>query len=244
MQALVHVDVEDLRAGLDLLARDGERAGIVAGGDQLAEPRRAGDVGALADVDEGNVGGQGERLEAGQAHQRRNVRDLARRNAAHRLGDRADVVGRRAAAAADDVDEAGAREFADLGRHRVGALVVDAEFVGQAGVRIGAGQRVGDGGDFGQMRAHRRRAERAVEPDREGPGMAHRMPERVGVWPDRVRPERSVMVPEIMIGRRRPRCRKSSSQAKIAALAFSVSKMVSIRMRSAPPSIRPDNCSP
>ena len=50
--ALVHVDVDDLRAGLDLLAGDGERRGVVAGLDQVAEPRRAGDVGALADVDE------------------------------------------------------------------------------------------------------------------------------------------------------------------------------------------------
>ena len=65
----------------------------------------------------------------------------------------------------------------------------------------------------------------------------------VGVWPDRVRPERSVMVPEIISGRRTPFSAKTSSTAKIAALAFSVSKMVSIRMRSAPPSIRPWICS-
>ena len=56
-QALVHVDVDDLGAVLDLVARDVERRGVVAGGDQLAEARRAGDVGALADVDEGDVAG-------------------------------------------------------------------------------------------------------------------------------------------------------------------------------------------
>ena len=66
----------------------------------------------------------------------------------------------------------------------------------------------------------------------------------VGVWPDSVRPERSVIVPETMIGRRMPFSRKISSQAKIAALAFSVSKIVSIRMMSAPPSISPRSCSP
>lgn len=54
-QALVHVDVDDLRAVGDLIAGDIERCGIVAGGDQLAELGRAGDVGALADIDEGNV---------------------------------------------------------------------------------------------------------------------------------------------------------------------------------------------
>ena len=36
-QALVHVDVEDLRAVLDLLARDAQRRRIVVGLDQLAE---------------------------------------------------------------------------------------------------------------------------------------------------------------------------------------------------------------
>ena len=50
--ALVHVDVDDLRADLDLLAGDRQRGVVVAGLDQVAEPRRAGDVGALADVDE------------------------------------------------------------------------------------------------------------------------------------------------------------------------------------------------
>ena len=52
-QALVHVDVDDLRAGLDLLARDLDGGGVVAVQDQLLEARRPGDVGPLADVDEG-----------------------------------------------------------------------------------------------------------------------------------------------------------------------------------------------
>ena len=54
-QALIHVDVDDLRAVLDLVARHVERSGVVAGRDQLPEFGRAGDVGALADIDEGNV---------------------------------------------------------------------------------------------------------------------------------------------------------------------------------------------
>src|SRR5690606_33309911 len=50
--ALVHVDVDDLGAVFHLLARDGERRLVVLRLDQLAEFRRAGDVGALADIDE------------------------------------------------------------------------------------------------------------------------------------------------------------------------------------------------
>ncbi|MEY9779595.1 hypothetical protein ABIA23_000997 [Sinorhizobium fredii] len=65
----------------------------------------------------------------------------------------------------------------------------------------------------------------------------------VGVWPERVRPERSVIVPEIITGRWIFFSAKTSCVAKIAALAFSVSKIVSIRMMSAPPSIRPRSCS-
>src|SRR3546814_2102599 len=58
-QPFVHVDVDDLRAIFDLLARDLDRRGIIVGEDQLLERRGACDVGALADVDEGGGGGGG-----------------------------------------------------------------------------------------------------------------------------------------------------------------------------------------
>ncbi len=58
-QAFVHVDVDHLRAVLDLLARDFDRLGIIARHDQLLERRRSGDVGALADIDEIGRGGGG-----------------------------------------------------------------------------------------------------------------------------------------------------------------------------------------
>ena len=61
-QALVHVDVDDLGAVVDLVARDLEGGVVVAAGDQLAERRRSGDVGALADVDERDVAAERERL--------------------------------------------------------------------------------------------------------------------------------------------------------------------------------------
>jgi hypothetical protein len=50
-QALVHVDVDDGGAGLDLLARDRQGGGIVAVDDQLLELGRAGDVRAFTDVE-------------------------------------------------------------------------------------------------------------------------------------------------------------------------------------------------
>ena len=47
------------------------------------------------------------------------------------------------------------------------------------------------------------------------------------------------MVPLMMTGSRKPSSSKSASTAKMAALALSVSKMVSMSRRSAPPSTRP-----
>ena len=98
-------------------------------------------------------------------------------------GDRRDMIGRGAAAAADDVDEAGLREFADQPGHEFRAFVIRAEFVGQAGIGIGADQRVGDAADIGDMRAQILGAERAVEADGDRLGVAHRIPERLGQLP-------------------------------------------------------------
>ena len=69
-------------------------------------------------------------------------------------------------------------EGARSARPSVRGFVIEAEGVGQAGVGIGADQRIGDAGDFLEMLAHGARAERAIEADGERPRMAHRMPER------------------------------------------------------------------
>ena len=63
------------------------------------------------------------------------------------------------------------------------------------------------------------------------------------VWPERLRPERSVIVTEAMTGRRVPRTSNARSTPARAAFAFRVSKAVSTRRRSAPPSRRPSACS-
>ena len=112
-----------------------------------------------------------------------------------------------------DIDEAGGGEFADELRHIFRALVIEAEFIGQAGVGEGADARVGDAADLGDMLAHLARAERAVEADRERLRVRERIPEGAAVWPESVRPDRSVIVPEIMIGKRVPTSSKASSSA-------------------------------
>lgn len=148
-----------------LVAGDLQCRGVVAGGHQLAEFRRASDVGALADIDERNFRRQLEGFEAGQTQARLDLGYDARLVGCHGLGDRGDMVRRGAAAAADDVDEAGFGEFADQPGHEFRALVIGAEFIGQAGIRIGADQRIGDAADIRDMRAQILGAERAVEAD-------------------------------------------------------------------------------
>ena len=63
------------------------------------------------------------------------------------------------------------------------------------------------------------------------------------VWPDRVRPLRSVIVTDSIRGSSLPCSSNTCRTAPIAALALSVSKIVSTSSRSHPPSIRARACS-
>ena len=155
-----------------------------------------------------------------------------------------DVLGRGAAAAADDVDQPGCGELAEQLGHVLRALVVAAELVRQAGVRIGADERVGDAASSAIWARISSAPSAQLRPTENGAAWRTEFQNAAGVWPESVRPERSVMVPEIMTGTRSPRSSHDFVIAKIAALALSVSKMVSISSRSAPPSIRPRTCSP
>src|SRR5207248_6046436 len=103
-QALVHVDVDDVGAGFDLFAGDGERFLVAAVLDEPGEFPRAGDVGPLADHDEVRFGPDHQRLVAAVGRPGRQVRDLPGRDALDRQGDGVDPLRRGAAAAADDVD--------------------------------------------------------------------------------------------------------------------------------------------
>ncbi len=63
------------------------------------------------------------------------------------------------------------------------------------------------------------------------------------VWPERVRPDASVIVPEMTIGTRSASASNAAWMPKIAAFALSVSKMVSTTSRSAPPATSPSAAS-
>ena len=149
----------------------------VVGLDQPAEARRARDVRPLADHDERGVLGEGERLEPAEARDRTVLGNPARRDAADRRGNRACVVGRRPATAADDVDEPALGELSKEGAGRVRPFVVAAESIGQARIRVGARVAVGEAGELLHVVAHLTRAQRAVDPDDQGSGVLDRSPE-------------------------------------------------------------------
>ena len=132
----VHVDVEQVGAAADLVERDVERLLEVVALDQPAEARGPGDVRALADEDEARVGLDGERLEAAEHGLALELRDPPRRQAADRGGDRLHVLRRRPATAADDVDETVLCELAQVAARVARLLVVEAELVREAGVRV------------------------------------------------------------------------------------------------------------
>ena len=166
--ALVHVHVEDVGAAPHLVDRDLHGRAEVTGLDQPREPGGARHVRALPDHLEVAVGPNRQRLEAAELSQTGQFGDDADGRTAHGLRDGRNVVRCRAAAAADDVQETGVGELAeDRGRGRR-LLVVLAECIGQARVRITRNARGRNRSQIRQIRAHLRGTERAVDPDTEG----------------------------------------------------------------------------
>jgi hypothetical protein len=114
-----------------------------------------------------------------------------RRQAFDALRNLRDVIRRRAAAAADDVDEPAGGEFTKVPAGVARPLVVLAEGVGQAGVRIAADMAAGDSRQLGEVGTHVARAQRAVDAHAERPGVGDRHPERIDGLP-RERPAAAI----------------------------------------------------
>src|SRR5690606_26313162 len=160
---LVHVHVDELRAVLDLLQGDGEGFLVIVLLDQAGEALGARDVRALADVHEVGFGPDDERLQTTQPQIRLLVEDAARPMPLGGVGDRADVLRGRPATASYDVHEALPREFVELFGHELGRLVVAAEFVGKAGIRVQARVDRRRAGELLDERSHLFGAERTVK---------------------------------------------------------------------------------
>ena len=128
--ALVHVDVDDLRAVLHLLPRHFQGLDVVAALDQSAEPGGACDVRTFADIDEQRVRGDFKGFEAAESQVSRPHRRPAWFQVPDAAGDLANVGRRGAAAPSHHVDHAPPGEVLDDVCHRFRRLIVFAEFVG------------------------------------------------------------------------------------------------------------------
>jgi hypothetical protein len=153
---------------------------VAAFEDHAGEGFRAGDVGALADIDEQAVGADVAGLESREAQAMVGAGGSSlwrggRPSSA--AGDGADVIGRGAAAAAGDVDQARVRPVADLGSHGFRRFVVAAEGVRQAGVGMHRDQAVGQLREFFEVGPQVLGAQRAVEAEGQRPRVAQRVPE-------------------------------------------------------------------
>ncbi len=133
---LIHIDVDHLGAALDLLQGDFECSGVILFHDQTLELGRAGNVTALTHVDEQGVLGDVEGFQARQATGRRNVGQRPRGVRGHGIGNRFDVLRCGTTATTDNVHQTAGRKLFDDGNHFLGGLIVFAELIGQAGVRV------------------------------------------------------------------------------------------------------------
>ena len=192
-QVGVHVHVEDVRAAAHLLERDVDGAGEVAGLDEPPEARRAGDVRALADHHEARVRPDLERLEPAEARMARGAATTRGDRPSDGGDDRPDVVGRRAAAAADDVHEPVAGELAQVAARVRRLLVVEPQLVREAGVRVAR--------DLGRRDARERSSTNGrisfapseqLTPTMNGFACSTDDQNASTVWPERLRPLRSI----------------------------------------------------
>ena len=177
-QALVHVDVDHLRAVVDLLACNVDCGFVVVLEHQSGESSRPGHIGSLANIHEQTVGVDSKRLEPTQARCRRKVGNRAWGHPLNHLREGFDMCGGRSATATDDIQGAVTGETPQDGGHALGCFVVATQFVGQAGVGVSRHEGRRHTPQVTNVGCQGVRAEGTVEPHDERFGVSDRIPER------------------------------------------------------------------
>src|SRR5690606_9613158 len=177
--AFVHVDVDNLGAAFDLLARHTQRFIVVFFNNQPLEFGRAGDVGTLTDVNKQAVFIEVKRLQTGQPTGRTNSRNNPRLMILYRFGHGFDVRWSGATAAANNVQETGGGKFFHNHRHVSGRLIVLAEFIRKTGVRVRGNIGIDLIRQLFNVRTQLFSTQRAVQADRQRAGVGDGVPERL-----------------------------------------------------------------
>ena len=147
---LVQVDVDDLGAVLHLLAGHTQGGLVLLLHDQPLEAGGAGDVGALAHVQEQALGADIAGLQSRQAALYWVLGDLAWWNLRYGVGNCLDEVRRGTTTATDDVEKTALSPLFDQPCHILWGVVVTrgGQRVGQAGIGVGGDESLGDIGEL------------------------------------------------------------------------------------------------
>ena len=165
--SLIHIDVDDLGAALNLLAGHVKRFTVLLFFNQPFEFRRTGHVSPLPDVHKQAVITDGQRLKTGQTAGNRQRRQLTRRQTRHRIAHRGNMLWRGTAATTDDIQKTGFGPLADLRRHGVCIQIVFTKGVRQAGVRVCGDIAFSDARKFLHILAQLIGTQRAVQAESE-----------------------------------------------------------------------------
>ncbi len=176
---LVHIDVDNLRPALHLLTRHGQGLVVFFFTDQAQKHLAARHVGAFTDVDKQRVLIDIKGLQARKTGFDRNYRNLPHGQLRHFFCNRFDMRRRRTTAASGDIHHAGLRKLLQQARG-VGRRFVKTGIghgVGQASIGIHTNIGIANFGQFGNVGAHQRRTQSAIQANSDRACMTHRIPE-------------------------------------------------------------------
>ena len=161
---VIHVDVDDGSAAFDLAGGNLQGRSIIAGGDQPGEFARTGHIGPFTDRRQVVVPDVDRHVfQAAHAEQSVRLAERPGRDIFQGGCKGRDMVGCRAAAAANDIHASGLGGLPDGIGHLSGKFLVLAHGVGQAGVRVADYGEVADMGEVFHQRHQSFSSQRTVE---------------------------------------------------------------------------------
>ena len=175
--ALIHVDVDDLRAIVHLVASNLDRGSIVVGLNQTPKSCRSRYIAALTHIDEQVIRSNIQRFEPGNPATHRRRGRHSRRQPFDYLLERANMLRPRSATATNQVDQPALCKLLDGLCHVLWRFVILAEFIRQSRIRVRTDPCVRNASEFRDVRPQVICAQCAIKTNHEGVCMADGIPE-------------------------------------------------------------------